>query len=59
MHCTPETLKRVPLFALLDDEEMAVLAGQVEMRTFPTRQRIYKAGDPGSAPTSWCPDRSG
>ncbi|MBA3915264.1 MAG: DUF1003 domain-containing protein [Acidobacteriales bacterium] len=47
MNCTPETLKRVPLFALLDEEETAVLAGQVELRTFPTRQRIYKAGEPG------------
>jgi uncharacterized membrane protein len=35
------------LFALLDDEEMAVLAGQVELKTFAPRQRIYKMGDPG------------
>jgi len=35
------------LFALLDDEEMAVLAGQVELRKFAPRQRIYKVGDPG------------
>ncbi|MGH9608422.1 MAG: DUF1003 domain-containing protein [Bryobacteraceae bacterium] len=41
-----ETLKQIPLFALLDDEEMAVLAGQVEMKTFVPRQRIYKLGDP-------------
>jgi uncharacterized membrane protein len=40
-------LRRVPLFALLDDDETAVLAGQVEMRTFTPRQRIYKIGDPG------------
>jgi uncharacterized membrane protein len=37
----------VPLFALLDDEELAVLAGQVEMARFAPRQRIYRMGDPG------------
>jgi len=47
MACSPELLRRVPLFALLDDEETAVLAGQVELRTFAARQRIYKIGDPG------------
>ena len=47
MACSPEILKRVPLFALLDPEETAVLAGQVEVRTFSARQRIYKIGDPG------------
>jgi len=38
-------LKHVPLFALLDDEEAAVLASQVEMKKFVPRQRIYKIGD--------------
>src|SRR5205809_1095846 len=47
MPCTPDVLKTVPLFALLDDEEIAVLAGQVEMKNFTTRQRIYKIGEPG------------
>jgi len=47
MACKPEILRDIPLFALLDDEEMAVLAGQVELRTFAARQRIYKIGDPG------------
>ena len=47
MPCKPEALKQVPLFALLDEEETAVLASQVEMRTFAPRQRIYKLGDPG------------
>ena len=47
MACTPEVLKDVPLFALLDDDEIAVLAGQVELKTFGARQRIYKMGDPG------------
>jgi CRP/FNR family cyclic AMP-dependent transcriptional regulator len=47
MACDPQELKHVPLFALLDEEEMAVLAGQVEMKSFVPRQRIYKAGDAG------------
>jgi CRP/FNR family transcriptional regulator, cyclic AMP receptor protein len=47
MPCNPEILRQVPLFALLDDEEAAVLAGQVEVKTFAARQRIYKMGDPG------------
>ena len=47
MACNPETLRQVPLFALLDDEEIAVLASQVELMTFVPRQRIYKAGDAG------------
>jgi uncharacterized membrane protein len=40
-------LKQVPLFALLDDDEATVLAGQVELKRFAARQRIYKIGDPG------------
>jgi CRP/FNR family cyclic AMP-dependent transcriptional regulator len=47
MSCDPEELKHVPLFALLDEEETAVLATQVEMKQFAPRQRIYKIGDPG------------
>src|ERR1700675_3145370 len=47
MACNPEKLRRVPLFALLDDDETAVLAGQVEVKTFTQRQRIWKIGDPG------------
>src|SRR6201993_5643013 len=45
MSCDPHALKHVPLFALLDDEETAVLAGQVELKKFAPRQRIYKTGD--------------
>jgi len=45
MSCDPHALKHVPLFALLDDEETAVLAGQVELKKFAPRQRIYKMGD--------------
>ena len=47
MACNPETLKSVPLFSLLDDDETAVLAQQVEIKSFVARERIYKAGDPG------------
>lgn len=47
MTCKPEVLKQVPLFALLDDDEAAVLASQVELKNFVARQRIYKRGDPG------------
>jgi len=47
MPCDPEELKHVPLFALLDDEERAVLAAQVDLKVFAPRQRIYKIGDPG------------
>src|SRR6266699_402129 len=47
MACNPEVLKHVPLFALLDEDETAVLAGQVELKNFAPRQRIYKLGDPG------------
>jgi uncharacterized membrane protein len=45
--CNPEVLKHVPLFALLDEDETAVLAGQVQLKQFAPRQRIYKMGDPG------------
>src|SRR5258708_7301333 len=45
MSCDPEALKHVPLFALLDDEETAVLASQVELKKFAPRQRIYKMGE--------------
>lgn len=38
MACNPEELKEVPLFCLLDDEAVAVLAGQVEVRTFVPRE---------------------
>ena len=47
MPCNPEELKHVPLFEKLDDEELAILAQQVELRKFAARQRIYKMGDAG------------
>jgi uncharacterized membrane protein len=46
MSCDVDVLKQVPLFALLDDDEIAVLAGQVEVKKFAPNQRIYKMGDP-------------
>ncbi|HXU48551.1 MAG TPA: DUF1003 domain-containing protein [Candidatus Binatia bacterium] len=46
MPCDPEMLRSVPLFALLDDDERAVLAAQVDIKTFAPRERIYKMGDP-------------
>ena len=48
MACDPQELRHVPLFALLDDDELAVLAAQVDLKRFAARQRIYKIGDPGS-----------
>ena len=45
MSCGPEVLRNVPLFALLDDDELAVLASQVDLKTFAPRERIYKMAD--------------
>jgi uncharacterized membrane protein len=45
MACAPDELRHVPLFELLDDDEAAILAAQVEVREFAPRQRIYKVGD--------------
>ena len=49
MPCTADELRHVPLFSLLDDDELAVLAQQVEVREFAARQRIYKAGERGTS----------
>jgi len=46
MPCNPEELKHVPLFELLDEDELAVLAAQVDIKKFAARQRIFKIGDP-------------
>jgi CRP/FNR family cyclic AMP-dependent transcriptional regulator len=46
MSCHSDELRQVPLFSLLDDDELAVLAQQVELRDFASNQRIYKAGEP-------------
>src|ERR1700748_269450 len=47
MSCDLEIIREVPLFALLDDEELALLAEQVEIAQFAPRQRIYRINDPG------------
>jgi uncharacterized membrane protein len=38
----------VPLFELLDEDELSVLAAQVEKKQFATRQRIFKIGEMSS-----------
>ena len=45
MACDTDTLKRVPLFGLLDADELSVLAAQVDLQEFLPHQRIYKIGD--------------
>jgi CRP/FNR family transcriptional regulator, cyclic AMP receptor protein len=45
--CDTKILSEVPFFALLDEEELAVLAAQVDLTKFSPRQRIYRMGDPG------------
>src|ERR1700761_7309602 len=45
MPYTADELSHVPLFSLLDKDELAILAQQVELREFAPRQRIYKAGE--------------
>jgi uncharacterized membrane protein len=49
MPCDPEELKHVPLFELLDEDELAVLAAQVDLKQFPPRHRIFKIGDPAKS----------
>ena len=46
MPCHIDELRQIPLFSLLDPDELAVLAAQVELRDFAAKQRIYKAGEP-------------
>jgi CRP/FNR family transcriptional regulator, cyclic AMP receptor protein len=49
MTYTADELSHVPLFSLLDKDELAILAQQVELREFEPRQRIYKAGEPSAS----------
>ena len=44
-----ELLADVPLFALLDDQERAVLAARVEFVTFPVGATVFQRGEPGDA----------
>jgi len=48
MPCDPAIFEEIPIFSLLDADERAVLAEQVELRRFAARQRIYRSGDPGA-----------
>src|SRR5260370_10314959 len=47
MSCNPEVLKHVPLFALLDEDEIAVLAVQRGVKKFAPRARTFKISCPG------------
>jgi CRP/FNR family cyclic AMP-dependent transcriptional regulator len=47
MPCDPAVFEDIPVFSLLDADERAVLAEQVELRRFAARHRIYRPGDPG------------
>jgi len=47
MPCDPAVFEDIPIFSLLDADERAVLADQVELRRFHPRQRIYKAREQG------------
>jgi len=48
MPCDANELRHVPLFSLLDEDELYVLSQQVELRDFAAKQRIYKAGEIGT-----------
>ena len=47
MSAEPSILEDVPIFALLDSDERAVLAQQVEVRHFAAKKAIFRTGDPG------------
>ena len=59
MPCNPEILRQVPLFALLDDDETAVLAAQVEVRNSPPASASTKSANSANAPTYSSPAPSG
>jgi CRP/FNR family transcriptional regulator, cyclic AMP receptor protein len=44
-----EMLAEVPFFALLDDQERAVLAERLDLVIVPAGQILYNAGDPGDS----------
>jgi len=48
MPCNANELRHVPLFSLLDEDELYVLSQQVEVRDFAAKQRIYKVGEIGT-----------
>lgn len=46
MACSPDVLRGVPLFSNLDDDELRVLAAQVDLKQFAAHQHIFRSGDP-------------
>ncbi len=42
-----QMLRNVPLFQLMDDEELKELAAHIDEGTFKAKDMIFKAGDPG------------
>ena len=46
---TTDLLAEVSLFALLDDQERALLAERVEQVTFKEGQVVFNVGDPGDS----------
>ena len=49
MSTNAEMLAAVPLFALLDDQERALLAERVEEVRFEAGETIFHYGDPGDS----------
>jgi uncharacterized membrane protein len=49
MSTTADMLAEVPLFALLDDQERALLAERVDVVRFKAGETIFNFGDPGDA----------
>src|SRR5258708_20662461 len=43
-----EILSNIPLFHLLDNDELAELSAHIDEATYSSQQIIYKAGDPGT-----------
>src|SRR5437773_11566055 len=47
MSIEADTLLNVPIFQLLDNDELTELAAHIDEATFNPNQVIFKAGDPG------------
>jgi CRP/FNR family cyclic AMP-dependent transcriptional regulator len=48
MPLEPEMMRRIPLFQLLDDDELAELAAHIDEAHYRANQTIFKTGDPGN-----------
>ena len=44
-----ETLRSIPIFALLDEQEIDVLAGRLEIEQFSTGKLLFAYGEPGDS----------